>query len=126
MTHGRVEGRMERRIGVILRTGVSLAASLILLGGLLFLAHHGGDPAGHRTFRGEPGPLRGILAVAHDAAHPSARTLIQLGVLLLVATPVARVVFSLAACAAQRDVKFVVITLIVLAVLAFGLFGPAP
>ncbi len=122
---GPTEARMERRIGLILRAGVSLAASLILLGGLQFLVHHGGDAADHRTFRGEPSPMRGMIAIVRDTVHPSGRALIQLGVLLLVATPVARVAFSLAAFTAQRDGKFVTITLIVLVILAFGLFGPA-
>jgi uncharacterized membrane protein len=123
---GPTQARMERRIGMILRTGVSLAAAIILLGGLQFLARHGGDPADHRTFRSEPGEPRGILAIVRDTLHPSGRALIQLGVLLLVATPVARVVFSLAAFAAQRDTKFLVITGVVLGILAFGLFGPTP
>ncbi len=124
--HGPTEARMERRIGLILRTGVSLAASIILLGGLQYLARHGEEPADHRTFHGEPVQMRGVLAIGRDLVHPSGRALIHLGVLLLVATPVARVVFSLAAFAEQRDSRFVVVTLVVLAILAFGLFGPTP
>ena len=54
------------------------------------------------------------------------RGLIQLGVLLLIATPVARVVFSAWAFARQRDWTYVLVTLFVLAVLLFGLFYGQP
>jgi uncharacterized membrane protein len=47
----------------------------------------------------------------------------QLGLFLLIATPVARVVFSLLAFAIQRDHLYVGITLVVLAVLTFSLTG---
>jgi uncharacterized membrane protein len=49
--------------------------------------------------------------------------LIQLGLLLLIATPVARVAFSVAVFAMQRDRLYVVVALIVLAVLMYSLTG---
>jgi uncharacterized membrane protein len=44
----------------------------------------------------------------------------------LIATPIARVLLSLVACALQRDRTYVVVTLIVLVVLLSGLFGVGP
>ena len=52
--------------------------------------------------------------------------LIQLGLLLLVATPVARVVFSVFAFARQHDLTYVVLTMMVLAVLIYSLVGWHP
>ena len=52
-----------------------------------------------------------------------ARAVIQLGLGLLIATPVARVVFSLFAFIRQRDAMYVVITSIALTVLLLGLFS---
>jgi len=49
--------------------------------------------------------------------------LIQLGLLLLIATPVARVAFSVVAFAMQRDRLYVAVALIVLAVLMYSLMG---
>ncbi len=63
---------------------------------------------------------------SEEARSFSGRGIIQLGLLLLVATPVARVIFSVAAFALQQDWIYVVITLIVLAVLGFSLLGGAP
>lgn len=51
------------------------------------------------------------------------KAIIQLGLLLLVATPIARVVFSAFAFFAEGDYLYVGITLLVLAVLMFSLFG---
>jgi uncharacterized membrane protein len=48
---------------------------------------------------------------------------VQTGLLLLIATPVLRVVFSLFGFASQRDWLYVALTLIVLSVLAVGLSG---
>jgi uncharacterized membrane protein len=51
------------------------------------------------------------------------RGIIQLGLLLLIATPIARVALSVVAFAIQRDRLYVVATLIVLAVLMYSLTG---
>jgi len=53
--------------------------------------------------------------------HP--RSIIQLGLLLLIATPVARVAFSVLAFAWQRDRTYVIVTLIVFAILIYSLTG---
>jgi uncharacterized membrane protein len=44
-----------------------------------------------------------------------------LGILILIATPVARVAFSVFAFAEERDRMYVIVTLIVLALLLFSL-----
>lgn len=115
--------RMERFIGGLLRTGVLCAAAVILAGAALYLARHGGERPDYRVFSGEPRALRGVVGIAREALEPRSRGVIQLGLLVLVATPVVRVAFSVFAFAAQRDRTFVVITLAVLAVLCFSLFG---
>jgi uncharacterized membrane protein len=115
--------RMERFIGALLRTGVLLAASLVLAGAVVSLAQHRGQRPDYQVFRGEPRTLRGVEGIVRDALALDGPGLVQIGLLVLIATPVARVAFSVLAFAAQRDRKYVVITLIVLAVLGFSLFG---
>jgi uncharacterized membrane protein len=115
--------RVEEVIGDLLRAGVIIAASVVLLGGIVYLIRHGAEAPEYRVFLGEPADLRGISGIIADARALSGRGIIQLGILLLMATPVARVVFSVAAFALQRDRTYVVITLIVLAMLCFSLFG---
>jgi uncharacterized membrane protein len=72
---------------------------------------------------GEPTDLRTVSGIVEDALAFQGRGLIQLGLLLLIATPIARVAFSVAAFAVQGDWLYVVVTLIVLAVLMYSLTG---
>ncbi|MGD0007842.1 MAG: DUF1634 domain-containing protein [Terriglobia bacterium] len=75
------------------------------------------------VFVGEPADLRNVSGIVRDALALRGRGLIQLGLLLLIATPVARVAFSVVAFAMQRDRLYVVVALIVLAVLMYSLTG---
>jgi uncharacterized membrane protein len=115
--------RIEVIIGALLRTGVILAATVVLFGGVLYLARHGHEVPNYTTFHGEPESLKSVRDIVHGALGGSARAIIQLGLLLLIATPVARVVFSAVAFAVERDNMYVVITLIVLGVLLYSLLA---
>ena len=118
--------RVEQALGNLLRAGVIAAATLVLAGGVYYLVRHGGEVADHRVFRGEPAELRHPSGILESALELRGRGLIQLGLLLLIATPVARVAFSVFAFAVQRDRLYVVLTLIVLAVLLYSLFFASP
>jgi uncharacterized membrane protein len=113
---------LDRALGHLLRGGVLLSAAVVLAGGIAYLVRFGNDRADERTFHGEPAYLRSPLGVIRAAAALDARALIQLGLLLLIATPVARVLFTVFAFARQRDWTYVVITLIVLSLLLYSLF----
>ena len=115
--------RIEQIVGNLLRIGVIIAAAVVAIGAVVFLARHGGEPPQYKIFRGEPSNLRHVGGIVTDAFSGHARGLIQLGLLLLIATPVARVVFSIFGFALERDHAYVLITLIVLGVLAFSLAG---
>ena len=115
--------RIEQIVGNLLRIGVIIAAAVVAVGAVVFLVRHGGEPPQYKIFRGEPSDLRHVGGIVTDALSGHARGLIQLGLLLLIATPVARVVFSIFGFALERDHAYVLITLIVLGVLAFSLAG---
>jgi hypothetical protein len=80
-------------------------------------------PAGHHEFLGEPERLRNPSGIVREAVGLHPRAIIQLGILLLILTPVVRVAFTVLVFLAQRDVKFVAITVFVLAVLLLSLLG---
>src|SRR5437016_5244359 len=98
---------VDQVLGSLLRTGVLLAAAVVLAGGIVYLVRHGGDPAGYGVFKGEPADLRSLGPIIGDALAPHGRGIIQLGVLLLIATPIARVIFSVVAFSLQRDRTYV-------------------
>ena len=117
--------RMELFIGNLLRTGVMLAAAVVACGAIVYLARHGDARADYRTFRSEPANLRSVGGIIHDAFALHGMAIIQLGLLLLIATPVARVAFSIFGFAEEHDRLYVIITIIVLLVLIYSIVGPA-
>jgi uncharacterized membrane protein len=114
--------RMETMMGRLLQAGVLLASAVVLIGAILYLREYSGRPVNYRTFTGEAADLRYPLRLLKLLATGDAAAIVQLGVLLLIATPVARVVFAVIGFAIERDRFYVGISLVVLAVLMFGLF----
>jgi len=115
--------KMEQIIGTLLISGVIAAALIVLVGGVLYLIRYGATLPDYTVFRGEPPELRSVSGIITDALSFRIHGVIQLGLLLLIATPVARVAFSIFAFALQRDRTYVVVTLIVLGVLIYSLVG---
>lgn len=116
--------RMEGLISLLLRIGVTAASVIVLAGGILYLHQYGWGSPHYGTFAGEPSYLCTPGGILGSAAHMDSRALIQMGLLLLILTPVARVVFSVAAFALLRDRLYVCVTLLVLAVLLYNLSWP--
>jgi uncharacterized membrane protein len=105
----------------LLRTGVILAAAWVLVGGIRYVREYRGTKPDYKVFQGEPADLRYANEIVHDAIALHARGLIQLGLLLLIATPMARVAFSVIGFALEKDWLYVGITLLVLALLIYSL-----
>jgi uncharacterized membrane protein len=112
---------MEQLIGRFLQFGVMLAAAVVLVGGTLLLVQHGGAPVSYAVFQREPQQLRTIGGIARGAVALDSRAIVQLGLLLLIATPVVRVAFMLIAFVVQRDRIYVAISGVVLALLLYAL-----
>lgn len=122
--HGPTDERVEQVLGNLLRIGVIVSALVVAWGGLLFLIDDGRQPTPRfQEFQPQPEVLRNPLAISRKAMALDPRGLIMLGLLLLIATPVARVLFSVVAFALQRDHLYVLFTLLVLAVLLYSLFS---
>ncbi|HMD16302.1 MAG TPA: DUF1634 domain-containing protein, partial [Terriglobales bacterium] len=103
--------RIEVILGNLLRTGVLISAAVVLSGACVYLSRHAHEPADYRVFRGEPSEYRTIRGVIQSVMNGRGRGLIQLGLLLLIATPIARVAFSVAGFAIERDRLYVAFTL---------------
>jgi uncharacterized membrane protein len=115
--------QVERCIGTLLRTGVIAAAVVVLVGGIFYLARHGGDAPHYRSFQGEPAFLEHVDGVLREALGLRSEAVIQLGLLLLIAVPIVRVAVSVIAYLLERDWLYVGVTALVLAILAFSLLS---
>lgn len=111
----------EMVIGDLLRVGVFASAFVVLIGGMLYLFQFGALPPHHQIFKGEPKDLRSLPGIVREAFSGNSRGIIQFGLLLLIATPVVRVIFSVYAFAHERDRLYVGMTLLVLAILSYSL-----
>ena len=118
-----IDRRIEVIIGNLLRTGVLLSAAVVLVGGAIYLRRHAFEPATYQVFSGEPSEFRTVSGILHSVAAGRGRGLIQLGLLLLIATPIARVLFSLAGFAIEGDRMYLLFTAIVLIILLYSFFG---
>ena len=114
---------VDLTLGNVLRWGVLLSASIVLVGAAIYLAKRTGTAPDFRVFRGEPADLRSVPGIVADARQLTGRGLIQLGLLTLIATPIARVLFSVIGFVRQHDWLYVGITLVVLVLLAYSVMG---
>lgn len=116
-------------IGRILRYGVALSSAVVVLGlALVLLAPPAGAPT---TLQGAiaagfGGPSLTLSALVSGVAHGTAVGVLQLGMLILVATPVTRVAASVVLFLRERDFLYVGVTLLVLGMLLFALFVLGP
>ena len=113
--------RLEQVVARLLQSGVLLSATVVLAGGAWFLSQNGGARPQYRQFRPPDAVLRSPAKLIRSLVHPDPASVIQFGLLILIATPVARVAFSLVAFAMERDRLYVLITFIVFAVLIYSL-----
>lgn len=120
---------MSAIISDLLKYGVILSTSLIILGTVLTVVERPPSfPASVgqlvATNYGRPTLDLSGLSAGLVAGDPG--IIIQLGLLILLATPVARVMASVVLFASERDRDYVLITLFVLAVLLAStfIFGP--
>jgi uncharacterized membrane protein len=110
-------------IGNILRAGVISAAAVVSVGGIIYLFRHGQTQMDYSVFRRQPPEFSAVDGIIRQVFSGSGRGMIQLGLLVLIATPIVRVAFSVFAFARQRDRLYVAVTLAVLAILVYSLMG---
>ena len=119
-----VDHDIEQFIGLQLRIGVVLASLIVLTGGVLYLVQSGGLPLPHyHEFVGEKGGFTTGKQIWDGVLATKAKGIIELGVVLLIATPILRIMFSLVGFIIEKDRLYILITLVVLSVMMFSIFG---
>ena len=117
------EQKLDDIIANLLRAGVLISALFVISGAIPYLAIHPWARVNYHIFRGEPQELKTAHGIFAYALSGNPRGIMQLGLLLLIATPVARVVFSAIVFAVEGDRMYLLFTLLVLAILLYSLFG---
>jgi uncharacterized membrane protein len=114
--------RIENWVGIMLRTGVMLAAAIVLFGGVLYLVRNPGPRQDYKHFTAEPAHLISFSGIMHGVASMDAESIIMLGLLVLIATPVARVGMCIVGFLFERDRLYTVVSTVVLLILLYSFF----
>jgi uncharacterized membrane protein len=117
---------MNRILGIVLRAGVVLSGVIIAIGTALFVANHSlDDTSSYLAYNPSSIPHGSfpvsLSSIASGLLSLDPFSIIALGFLVLLATPVVRVALSLFLFAAEKDRKFVYLTATVLAILLFSM-----
>lgn len=113
--------KMGNVISLLLISGLVCSLVLVTVGSVIFISSNAHLTTNYKVFTGEPADLRAIDMVIKDALKGNLRAVMQLGVVVLIATPVARVAFSVLTFALEKDIKYVVFSSLVLAALLYSL-----
>ena len=114
---------MQLLLGQVLRLGTVISISIVFIGGVYYMIRHGHGVADYHVFKGVPtfvstpaGIIGGVLGLRGQA-------IIQLGIMLLIATPILRVVFSTIGFVLEKDYMYVGISLLVLLIIFTSLLS---
>jgi uncharacterized membrane protein len=119
---------MNNILGIVLRSGVVLSGAIIAIGTILFIANHSlDDTSAYLAYN--PGLIPhgnfpiSLASIATGLGSLDPFSVIELGFLVLLATPVARVALSLFLFAAEKDRMYVYLTAAVLVILLFSMLA---
>ena len=115
---------VDTAISRLLRTGVVLSITIICIGVLLTFIHHpqfirSKTALGDLTSADAVYPHH-VKEVLRQIRKERGQAIVMLGLLMLIATPVARVGFSIVAFAMERDRLYTIVTIVVMAFLVFS------
>lgn len=109
-------------LGTLLRVGVILSSSIVLVGGIIFLIQHAGQHVSFGIFKPEDAKFSSVASIVMGLKTLDGLAIIQFGVLLLIFTPIARVVFSIFSFLIEKDYMYVIIGVIVLCIIITSLY----
>jgi uncharacterized membrane protein len=114
---------MQVVIGWVLRTGVFVSMTIVFLGGILYLYRHGHTTANYSEFKGIPDFVQTIPAIVNGIFTFRGRAIIQAGIILLIATPILRVLFSAIGFVIEKDYLYTAISFFVLLIILISMFS---
>jgi uncharacterized membrane protein len=107
---------MQAVIGWVLRIGVIVSISVVFVGGVIYIYRHSGSIPNYSKFNGVPDYVQ-LHGIINGIINLRGRSIIQAGIILLIATPIMRIVFSTVSFALEKDYLYVGISLLVLLII---------
>lgn len=110
-------------LGTLLRAGVIISMTIVLIGGIIFLIHQKGVITDYKVFKPELAGFSSISAIFKGLLTFHGDAIVQFGILMLIFTPVARIVFAIFSFLIEKDYLYVLIGLIILSIITISLNG---
>ncbi|TCC88103.1 DUF1634 domain-containing protein [Pedobacter frigiditerrae] len=109
-------------LGTLLRVGVLVSTAIVIIGGVVFLSTQTNQIVSFESFKPEQAKFSSVAEIFNGLKSVDGLAIIQFGVLLLIFTPIARVVFSIFSFLMEKDYMYVLIGIIVLCVIITSLY----
>ena len=110
-------------LGTLLRAGVIISMSIVLIGGIIFLIHNKGVITDYKVFKPELSKFSSIAEIFKGVSTLHGDAIVQFGILMLIFTPIARIFFAIFSFFLERDYLYVIIGFIILAIITISLNG---
>ena len=114
---------MQLLLGRVLRAGMIISMSIVFFGGIIYLYRHGHEFTDYKTFKGIPDFVQHADTLLSGAFSFRGQAIIQLGIILLIATPILRVMFSTVGFVLEKDYLYTGISLLVLLIILFSMLN---
>jgi uncharacterized membrane protein len=114
---------MQLLLGQVLRSGTVVSISVVFLGGMLYLYRHGHAVANYKTFVGIPKFVRHFPEIIYGVLNIKGQAIIQTGIILLIATPILRVICSAIGFVLEKDYMYVGISILVLFIIFMSMLS---
>jgi uncharacterized membrane protein len=114
---------MQLLLGQVLRAGTVISISIVFIGGIFYLYRHGHSIANYKVFNGIPNFVQHPAGILNGILNLKGQAIIQLGIVLLIATPIMRVIFSTIGFVLEKDYIYVAISLLVLSIIFFSMMS---
>lgn len=108
-------------LGTLLRVGVISSMFVVFIGAVIYLLGNHSNLIDYAKFDSVKSGLSSMTAVFSGLKDMDGAAIVQFGTLLLIFTPIARVVFSIFSFLMERDYLYVLIGLIVLSIILYSL-----
>ncbi len=119
--HALKERDMQLIMGNLLRVGVVLSMTVVAIGGIIYLLGFGQLKADYSEFVMDEAGFFSLASIWTGILEMNGKAIIQLGILLLIFTPISRVILAVFSFFLERDYLYVLIGLMILGIILFSL-----
>jgi uncharacterized membrane protein len=114
---------MQSLLGQVLRAGTVISVSVVFIGGVIYMLRHGHAIVNYRVFKSLPDFVDHPAGIFYGIMNLKGQAIIQFGIVLLIATPVIRVIFSAIGFVLEKDYLYVGISLLVLFIIFMSMLS---